>query len=166
MRFSLVLIFLISISFGVFAQGKGNSGNNANPKHNYMEVNTNTTLNFVCDGPEDLENDIILSNAITLNLRTKNSDSRVYVKLQSYNAPGGNTGNCPLKIDWTSDNSNNVQSLVRDPLQLTNMDQMLFAQPQRSNPLSFQYDLILSALGYDYPAGQYSFTILFTMTQP
>lgn len=134
---------------------------------NYMEVNTNRSLSFTCSKPEHLENKQTLNNAISLKFKTKNSNCTVYAKLSQLNKPSSaSLSDVKLYLDWTSDNSKNAASLLRDPVLLTQTDQRLFIQYRSSQTFHFNYDLELGPVGYEAPAGQYSYTILFTMTQP
>lgn len=134
---------------------------------NYMEVNTNRSLSFICSKPEHLENKQTLNNAISLKFKTKNSNCTVYAKLSQFNKPSSaSLSDVKLYLDWTNDNSKDVTSLLRDPVLLTQTDQRLFIQPKASQTFHFDYDLELGPVGYEAPAGQYSYTILFTMTQP
>lgn len=144
--------------------GKGN-GNNDN--QNYLEVNVNSTLSFSCETPEDLENVQTINNAFRLKFKTKNSDCSIYAKVSNFTTPsGGNPSDIPLELQYISDNSSSAYSLIRTPVKLTNVDQRLFVQPRKSQTFQYYYDLRMAPVGYDFRAGQYSYTITFTMTQP
>ncbi len=145
----------------------GNSGGYGNSNNNYLEVNANRNLYFKCSSPSDLEQPQILNNAIGLKFKTKNSNCSIYAKVSNYSVPRrGNANDIPLQLAWNSDNSPNAYNLIKQPITLTKFDQRLFVQPKKSQTFHFSYDLRLKELGYDYPAGRYNFTILFTMTQP
>ncbi len=143
------------------------NGNGGGSKHNYMEVNTQANLQFTATRPDDFENTQTVQNAIKLQLKTKNSNSSVYARITDYSTPSGaDRANIPLALKHRLDNSGNTYNLVTSPLQLTYQDQRLFVQPKSNQAYNFFYDLQLMPLGYDYPEGQYNFTIMFTMTQP
>ncbi len=146
--------------------GKGN-GNGNNDNQNYLEVNVNSTLSFSCETPEDLENVQTINNAFRLKFKTKNSDCSIYAKVSNFTTPsGGNPNDIPLELQYISDNSSSAYSLIRTPVKLTNVDQRLFVQPRKSQTFQYYYDLRMAPVGYDFRAGQYSYTITFTMTQP
>lgn len=140
---------------------------NGNGNHNYLEVEAQSGLNFTVDQPEDFENTQVQANAIRLNLRTKGNDCTVFAKVSSYITPqGADKSSVPLELQYRSGNSGNTMNLITTPVQLSMADKRLFVQPKLSKPLYFYYDLRLMPLGYNYPEGQYSFTITYTMTQP
>lgn len=133
---------------------------------NYFEVDVNTGLNFTISQPAHFENKQVLINAFKLKFKTKSSNCSVYAKVSNYSTPrGANTQDIPLQLEHRNNNSKNVYSLAKS-LQLKNYDQQLFSQKKGNQTFNFTYDLALLPLGYDYPEGQYNFTILFTMTQP
>lgn len=149
--------------------GNGNNDNNGNggDNQNYLEVTANTNLSFTCSSPQQLENTQTLPNAISLKFKTKSSDCSVYAKISAFNKPSAaNFSDFKLYLDWTNDNSQNAQQKLQDPVLLTMTDQRLFVQPKKSQAFHFDYNLQLGAMGYEAPAGQYTYTILFTMTQP
>jgi lipopolysaccharide export system protein LptC len=141
----------------------GGSGSN----NNYLEVNTQTSLQFSVTQPEQFENVQTVHNAIKLQFKTKSKNADIYAKVADYSPPSGaDRANIPIALKHSQDNSGNAYSLVTTPLQLTYQDQRLFVQPKANQAFNFFYDLQLLPLGYDYPEGQYNFTIMFTMTQP
>lgn len=134
---------------------------------NSLEVQAQTTLSFVVNKPADFESTQVKNNALKINLTTKKSNCSVFARVSSYTTPlGADKGNIPLELQFRSDNSSNATSIVTTPIQLTASDKRLFVQPKSSKNFTFQYDLRLMPLGYNYPEGQYNFTILYTMTQP
>lgn len=139
----------------------------AQNSNNYLQVNTNTGLNFVCNSPESLENDQTISGAFTVMVRSKNRNCSIYAKVSSFIGPSGfSTTIYPIQLDYTSTNSNKASNIVSTALTLTSVDQRLFTQSSSNNLFSYYYNLILKAPGYTYPLGHYNFVILFTMTQP
>lgn len=133
---------------------------------NSFEVQANSGLNFTLSQPSHLEEKQKLINALKVKFKTKSSDCTVYAKVSNYTKPGGAPQNSiPLELEHRNNNSKNVYGLA-NKVQLTNYDQRLFVQKKDNQNFNFFYDLNLLPLGYDYPEGQYNFTILFTMTQP
>ncbi|RYZ51280.1 MAG: hypothetical protein EOP49_12085 [Sphingobacteriales bacterium] len=130
----------------------------------------NTALNFFINDASDLEVDQIIQNALTLRVASKVKTSIISARLQNFTYPPGFIApSTVLSLDWISDNSNKDYNLITGPIALTNMDQMLFNQkkmPGSVDYFSYYYNLILTAPGYNYVPGTYSFTIQFTMTQP
>lgn len=162
-----LLFFIMILFFGtatpVWAMPKPGGGNS---NQNYFDVEATSSLHFTVSQPSHFENVQTINNAFKFKFKTKNSNCRVSAKVSNYTVPrGASTNTIPLELHHSSNNSNSVSSLVYN-LHLTNYDQQLFAQKKANQTFHFSYDLNLLPLGYDYPEGQYNFTILFTMTQP
>lgn len=140
---------------------------NAQSSTNYLQLFTNMGLNFTLNEPSDVENIQTLSNAITLKVRTQTNCS-VYARISSYNVPSGfYIVDSPLQLDWVSDNSSTTGNLVTGAFDLSTFDQRLFTQTKTGgNVYYYNYNLVLQPVGYDYPPGNYNFTLMFTMTQP
>jgi|GEM_PF-981951 len=142
--------------------GKGGGGDK-----NYLEVDLHSSINFTVSQPSHFENTQTINNAIKLKFKTKDSDCSVFAKISSYNTPqGANSNVIPIELEMRSNDSKKAMSVMTQPLQLTLYDQLLFKNKKENSTNNFFYDVRLMPLGYDYPEGQYSFTILFTMTQP
>ena len=179
MRYLYILALILVTGLYTFSSGSSfygddddkNSGKKKNDdddgdgsKHNYLEVNTQANLQFTATQPEDFENTQTVPNAVKLQLKTKNSNSSVYARITDYTTPNGaDKANIPLALKHRQDNSGNTYNLVTTSLQLTYQDQLLFVQPKSNQAFNFFYDLQLMPLGYEYPEGQYNFTIMFTM---
>lgn len=145
----------------------GSSNGNGASNQNYLEVSVNSMCSFTCSTPEHLEQDQTIRNAVSLKFKTKNSDCSIYAKIGTYNYPYGSSfSTLNFSLQHSSNNSSSVQSLVSAPIRLLQTDQRLFVQPQKSQTFHFNYDAILGPMGYEAPAGQYNFTVVFTMTQP
>ena len=160
MRKVVIVFFVLLISVFTKAQNS----------NNYLQVFTNTGINFLIDDPAALENPQTINGAFTIRVRTKKKTCYVYARISNYNAPSGfYPASSPLALDWTGDSSPNAFNITTAPITLEAYDKLLFSQPKMSNSPSyyqFYYDLKLSGLSYDYPPGNYNFTILFTMTHP
>ena len=137
---------------------------------NYIQINLNSTLNFLITSPNNIESDQTIQNALTIQVMSKASNCSIYARLNNLTYPSGFTVPSPfLKIDWTNDNSNKDYNLITAPIALNSTDQLLFSQkkmPSASNYYSYYYNLILSPPTYALVPGSYSFNILFTMTEP
>lgn len=148
-------------------KGGDDDDNGGSSSNNYLDVNTQTNLQFSVTQSEQFENVQTVHNAIKIQFKTKNKNADIYAKVTDYSTPpGADRANIPIALKHRQDNSGNAYSLVTTPLQLTYQDQRLFVQPKSNQAFNFFYDLQLLPLGYDYPEGQYNFTIMFTMTQP
>jgi hypothetical protein len=140
----------------------------AQSSSNYLQFNLLSSLNFHLSTASDFENDQTINSAFSLSIKCKNNSS-VYVKLYSWTHPSGFTPPyCPIQVDYTSDTSPNATNIATSPVTVTSSDQLLFKQGKTKgrSPYYFYYNLKMLAVGYDYVPGTYSFTLMFTMTQP
>ncbi|WP_276133785.1 hypothetical protein [Polluticoccus soli] len=157
MRFPLVIL-LVLLSLHGYSQNLDN----------YIQVISNTSLNFSLNTVAKIEADQTISNALTLQLSSKDKNREVYARVSSVTSPSGFTltSPYPVKLLFVSHNSSNVSNLVSTALQLTNTDQRLFSQKKLNSDVQFIYSLIFAATNWSYPPGNYSFTILYTLTPP
>lgn len=147
-------------------KGKGDDDDKGGGNNTSFDVHVNTGLNFTLSQPSHLENKQSIFNAFKIQFKSKKSDCTVFAKVSNYTAPNGApTNNIPLELEHRNNNGNKVYGLV-NTLHLTQYDQKLFSIQKDKRNNNFFYNLNLLPLGYDYPEGQYNFTILFTMTQP
>lgn len=163
MKWILVIIFFMFPFFCV-----ANNGNKGIPNaDNNISVTTNVPLNFIISSPNDLENDMVIQNAITISVTSKSTACNIYARITSFNTPPGVYSTSGLlALDWTSDNSNKDYNLIPGETLLTTNDIELFDQHKHPHTFDYNYNLILKAPGYNFVEGNYSFTIQFTMTQP
>lgn len=146
--------------------GGDDDDDNGGGNNTSFDVQVNSGLNFTLSQPDHLENKQTIYNALKLQLKSKKNDCSVYAKVTNYTTPNGAPSNSiPLELEHRNNTSKKVYGLVNN-LQLTHYDQQLFSNKKDNSNNNFFYDLNLLPLGYDYPEGQYNFTILFTMTQP
>lgn len=146
--------------------GDDDEGGGGSSKHNYLEVSAQGNLNFAVTQPEHFENEQTVHNAIKVHFKTRNDNAVISAKITDYTTPAGADKTVvPLALKHRQDNSGNAYGLITAPLQLTYQDQRLFVQPKANQAFNYFYDLQLLPPGYDYPEGQYYFTIMFTMTQ-
>lgn len=157
MRFPLVIL-LVLLSLSAYSQNADN----------YIQIIPNTSLTYSLNSVTKIENDQPLSNALTIQLVTKDKAREVYARISSVSSPAGFTPTSPypVKLDYISDNAAGVSNLITTPLQLTNTDQRLFSQSKKNSTYQYIYDVIFAATNWSYPPGNYSFTILFTLTPP
>lgn len=138
----------------------------AQNQDNFLQVNANTTLNFIIDDPQDIETTQTLQNAIAIQVRSKKDNCIITAKLNAFTYPPSFMPNSSmLALDWTSDNSNKEYELNTNPVSLETVDKVLFKQKKHPHTFTYNYDLLLSPTGYQMVPGTYNFTILFTMTE-
>lgn len=136
-------------------------------KKNYMEVNLQSSINFTVSQPTHFENKQTVNNAVKLKFKSKDSDCSVFAKISNYTTPNGADKNTiPIEIQMRSNDSKKTNYVNYGAVQLTYADKLLFRNSKDNSTNNFFFDVNLMPLGYDYPEGQYNFTILFTMTQP
>ena len=141
----------------------------AQNSNNYIQVYTNQSLSWSLNTQSEIENDQTIYNAIRIRVKNRSSQRSVYARLYSYSGPPGfSFPGSPLQLDYIYDNSNYETSLITTPLTLTTTDQRLFTHRRyhANKVYDFNYSLILKATDWTYAPGNYSFTILFTFTQP
>lgn len=138
----------------------------AQDANNFLQVNTNTTLNFIFDDPSDIESPQIIPNAISIQVRSKDKSCNISARLSAFTYPYSFVpSSSMIALHWSSDNSNKDYNLNPNPVYLTAMDQTLFSQNKHPQTFTYNYNLLLEPAGYNMVPGNYSFTILFTMTQ-
>lgn len=134
---------------------------------NYMQIITNSSLNFYIDSPSDLETAHTKYNALTVRVRTKSKSCHVSARISNYSVPAGfYPTSSPIQLDFTSTTASNASYIYSGPLALNVYDQLLFAQYKNGSTYNYYYNVIMGPLDYSYVPGNYSFTILFTMVQP
>ncbi|MCB9046155.1 MAG: hypothetical protein H6550_08435 [Chitinophagales bacterium] len=172
MRYVYLIALMLLTGFVTFSHDGYKKHDDDDPedsgdKNNYIEVDLQSSINFTVSQPSHFENKQTVSNAIKLKFKSKSSDCTVYAKASNYSTPSGaNQNTIPIELEMRSNNAKKLKNVVSGPLQLTLYDQLLFQQSKDNSTNNFFYDVSLLPLGYDYPEGQYNFTILFTMTQP
>jgi hypothetical protein len=154
----LLLCVLFALFCGVCSFGQ--DGNN------FLQVNTNTTLNFLMDEASDLETTQTLQNALSIQVRSKDEHCNISAKISSFTYPFSYVPNTNMvALDWVSDNSNKDFNLNTGPVTLTSVDQLIFSQKKHPHTFTYTYNLLFYPTGYNMVPGNYNFTILFTMTQ-
>jgi len=156
MRAFILVLFCFLSSFSSFAQNDDN----------FLSVNTNSTLNFIFDEPSDLETTQTLPNAISVQVRSKKDACNISAKITSFSYPMSFIPSSGMvALDWVSDNSNKDYNLNTGAITLSTFDQTIFSQKKHPHTFTYNYNLLFYPAGYNMVPGNYSFTILFTMTQ-
>jgi len=134
---------------------------------NFVQISS-TTLSFALNTTAKLEADQTISNAITLTERTGSKSCSIYVELSSWTYPTSASPTfSPLYLDLASKTSTTSTSVASSTnVQATNS--LLFQQPKSGTLYTYKYNLRMKALGYSsgFTPGHYTYTLLFTMTQP
>lgn len=144
----------------------------AQNRTNYLEANSyNTSFSLVTAA--DLETQKVRSNAFQVEVMSRSNDRfNIYARVSSSSSSTG----VNMPAGMLSVKLNSITPLLNvnyNTITLSNTDQLL---QQVTTPflfwllwystINFSYDLQLGPVGYDYPPGNYNFTVLFTMTQP
>jgi hypothetical protein len=116
----------------------------------------------------DLENEKIVTEGITLYVRSVRSYF-VFARVTNRSSSNGmllpaNLIKLFLNRSVESPNSRPVRSQII----LSDVDQKVLEDPNRTLSTGdfYYYNFHFGPIGFDYPPGNYSMTILFTMTQP
>lgn len=143
----------------------------AQNKNNYLQATSfNTTYSL--NSSSTLETQQVRSNAFQLTIVSKNYNNfNIYAKVSSSTGPNG-SGLPPSMFSLRLNYVTPVVIASYNTYALKNTDQLIQAVStiwpfwNIYSTITFSYDLLLGPVGYDYPAGTYLTTILFTMTQP
>jgi len=131
-----------------------------------IALTVSTPWTFTFNTPTLLENDQTITNAFTLTVKTKSSNCSVYASISIYSTPSGfSPSYSPLDLQLTSTTSSST-SATTAAINVTTSNALLFTQSKTTSAYTFKYNMIFRALGYDWYAGNYSYTLTFTMTQP
>lgn len=161
-RLIILFLFLLAAGFSASAQNS----------NNYIEIVSNTSLNWNINTVTETENNQTITGAITIRVKNRTtppSYRSVYVRCSSITGPAGFTiPSIPLQLDYTSDNSSNESNLITTPLTITTTNQRLFTHARHSSggPYNFNYNLIHTATNWDFPPGTYNYTLTFTFVNP
>lgn len=134
---------------------------------NYIQISS-STLSFNLNTAAKLEADQTISNAITLSYRTKSYACSVYVELSSWSYPSSASPTySPIYLDLSSKTST-IATNVASSTNVGSTTSLLFQQVKSGTLYTFKYNLRMKALGYGngFTPGHYTYTLLFTMTQP
>jgi hypothetical protein len=141
-------------------------------RSNYMDLNSYNTA-FSLATAADLETQKVKSNAFQIEVVSRNNDQfNLYARVSSASSSTG-TQMPATMLSVKLNSINPALNASYNTITLSNNDQLL---QQITTPwlfwllyystITLNYDLQLGPVGYDYPPGNYNFTVLFTMTQP
>lgn len=149
---AILLQFLVSFAF-------------CQDNNNYILVAGGAT-NFDLSTAVSLENVQTNSNAISITVKSKNTNYDLYAMLYGYSSSNGVV--LPSNLLALKLNSvNPSQSANYNTITLGSSNQLLDQGSTKGNKtVTYMYDLMLNPIGYDYPPGNYNVSILFTLTQP
>jgi len=135
-----------------------------NSSNNIYATANNT--NFLLSSANSLETEQTLTNAFTLDVASMNGPYTVYVRIANISSSSAT----PIPASMLAVQLNSYDcsrcSITTAKLSLSQTDQWLVQANKKSSGDSYNYDLSLAPLGYNYAPDTYTFTILFTLTQP
>lgn len=136
-------------------------------RDNYLTVNI-LPLNFVLDNYTELENEQRVTEGVQLATQSKRA-YQVYVRVSSTESTSG----MPLPVSMFALQLNRkvASSQCVAPFNkfiLSSVNQLLLHDYNKTtkDEDNFYYNFLFGPVGYDYPPGNYTVTLLFTMTQP
>lgn len=137
----------------------------AQDRDNYLELTANN-INFNLNTPISLETQQVIPNAFTITVSSKQYSYSISARVSSYSA----STSTPIAINDLGLKLRNKSSTTAyadyNIKFLTNTDQRIAYDTKSNKDDYYYYDLILNPIGYNKIPGTYSFTIMFTMTQP
>jgi hypothetical protein len=137
----------------------------AQDKDNFLALTANN-INFNLNTPGSLENQQVVPNAITLTVSSKQYSYSISARVSSFSASTSTpiaVSNLGLKLRSKSSTTAYADYNIKF---LSDTDQMIAYDSKSNKDDFYYYDLILNPIGYDKIPGTYSFTIMFTLTQP
>jgi hypothetical protein len=155
----LLLIAVVCFYLNGFAQNSRN-----------QVVLTSTPLNWTLSTAVQLENEQQISNAFNIRAYSNNNTGySVYVRVSNMT----NTSGTPMpasmnKLQLYNQISSTGASPVTSKITLSQTDQRIIYDIDKTDNIGdiFYYNAFFGPVGYDYAPGTYTFTVLFTMTQP
>jgi len=170
MKYTERKIILLSVSNAIMLL-IGISGAYCQNKFNFLQV-TGYNSSFSLTDATALTTQLTNTNAFQLVAGSKASNSfSLYAKVSS----STNSSGTPLPASMLAVKLNSMAPTLTasyNTITLNTNDQLLqqITTPNQfwnnNNAITFNYDLQAGPVGYDYAPGNYSLTILFTMTQP
>lgn len=130
---------------------------------------TSAPLNFLLNSTFSLENEQVINNALTIRVESK-KNYNVFVRVSNMtNTTGTPIPPNKLSMQLSGSDESSQSFPVTTRIYLSQTDQLIISDKNRAANKTgdyFYYDYYLGPLGYDYAPGNYTFTLLFTMTQP
>lgn len=133
--------------------------------YNYIQV-TNSASAFMLNTPATLENVQVKSNAYRITVKSQYRNFYVLARVYSYTSSNGVViTSSVLFLDLNSVTP--TQTTNFNPIPISQSDQVIAqGKPNGTSSIIYNFDLRFGPIGYDYPPGNYSCVILFTMVQP
>lgn len=132
---------------------------------NYISATANAT-NFTLATASALETEQTLTNAFTLDIASWNGPYSVYIRVLNTNSSSAT----PIPASMLAVQLNTYHcsrcTFTTAQIPLSPTDQQLIQGTKKASSDTYNYNLILGPIGYNYVPGTYTFNILFTMTQP
>ncbi|WP_207515653.1 hypothetical protein [Longitalea luteola] len=153
---NIIMLLICTTAAGVI-RAQNNSNNLT-----LTAINTGFTLNNV----SAIETQQINPNAFQIVVNSRSSN--LFSVRARVSASTSSTGT-PFPASMLSLRCNSTSPPVTantNTITLSNTDQLLQQINSTKNNVTFNYDLLLDPVGYNYAPGNYNLTILFTMTQP
>jgi hypothetical protein len=155
----LLLVAFVSFYFNGYTQ------NNRN-----QIVLTSAPLTWTLSTTTQLENEQQISNAFNIRAYSNsNTGYSVYVRVSNMT----NTSGTPMpasmnKLQLYNQISSAGAAPVTAKITLSQTDQRIIHDVGKTDNIGdvFYYNAFFGPVGYDYAPGTYTFTVLFTMTQP
>jgi hypothetical protein len=155
------LRFLLISSYTLFNVLAASAQN----KTNTLSLTT-TSIDFNLSTYAQLETEQSIANAFSLSVSSASNTYHLYARVS-----GVSTGNTipvsKMAIQLVSSTVTANTIPVTGKISLSNTNQLLVSNSKKFGTVdNLNYKLFFGPLGYDYAPGTYTFTILFTMTQP
>jgi hypothetical protein len=155
----LLLTALVSFYFNGYTQNSRN-----------QILLTSAPLTWNLATTTQLESEQQINNALTITAHSNNAAGyNVYVRVSNMT----NTSGTPMpasmnKFQLYNQSSSSGAAPVTAKITLSQTDQLIISDIDRTNNSGdiFYYNAFFGPVGYNYAPGTYTFTVLFTMTQP
>jgi hypothetical protein len=158
---SKYFIFFLSLSYCLVCSHLSYGQNNTNNL-----VLTTGTLNFNLSTYSQIETEQSIANAFTVGVKSGSSTYHLYVRVSGTSASNPIPVN-KLSLQLTSSTLNANTTASPAKISLTTVNQQLGVNTKKfSGTDTYIYKLFFGPVTYDYPPGTYTFTVLFSMTQP
>jgi hypothetical protein len=137
----------------------------AQDRDNFLALTAND-IYFNLNTPGSLENQQVIPNAFTITVSSKQYSYSISARVSRSSA----STTTPIAITDLGlklrGKSSSTAYAVYNIKFLADQDQTIAYDGKSNKDDFYYYDLILKPIGYDKMPGTYSFTIMFTMTQP
>jgi len=155
------LVFILSFYFS------GNILAQNNLEDNFIAVTPNSALSFSFLAIDEVLNDKIIDNAITVSVNSKKSKCLIYAQVV-FNGAAQNEAlarRVCLKLRNSTSTSFSPVNYIT-PVVLSTQPVLLFEQDQAANPNLFNYDVVLKKQTIFDKTGSQNFSITFSLVEP